>query len=182
MKKLISAFLALLMLGAFACAAFADEVPQPEAGMKFENDWAIPGGLVQIDYEEEGYRVTLEMDGEDGLYIAGRGKRFIIVHGRRNSPDEPGARIMRDAGITPTKKDSAAIKAGKVPVSFLVTEKGLELNGRAYTLIGRLVYERMESLGYFDEVFDELAIGDTTLRILKDDPTYFERILKNRLN
>ena len=89
---------------------------------------------------------------------------------------------LRDAGITPTKKDNAAIKAGKVPVSFLVTEKGLELNGRAYTLIGRLVYERMESLGYFDEVFDELAIGDTTLRILKDDPTYFERILKNRLN
>ena len=89
---------------------------------------------------------------------------------------------LRDAGITPTKKDSAAIKAGKVPVSFLVTEKGLELNGRAYALIGRLVYERMESLGYFDEVFDELAIRDTTLKILKDDPTYFERILKNRLN
>ena len=40
----------------------------------------------------------------------------------------------------------------------------------------------MESLGYFDEVFDELAIGETTKRILKDDPSYFERILKNRLN
>ncbi len=89
---------------------------------------------------------------------------------------------LRDAGISPTKKDNAAIKAGKVPVSFLVTEKGLELNGRAYTLIGKLVYERMESLGYFNEVFDELQIRDTTLRILKDDPTYFERILKNRLN
>ena len=89
---------------------------------------------------------------------------------------------LTDAGITPTKKDKENIEKGKVPVSFLATENGLQLNGRAYTLIGRLVYERMESLGYFDEVYDELAIGETTKRILKDDPSYFERILKNRLN
>ena len=66
MKKLIGILMAIMMLAVFACAAYADEVPQSEAGMKFENDWAIAGGLVQIDYEEEGYRVTLEMDGEDG--------------------------------------------------------------------------------------------------------------------
>ena len=66
MKKLISILLAVMMLGAFACAASADEVPQPEAGMKFESDWAIPGGLAQIVYEEEGYRVMLEITKEDG--------------------------------------------------------------------------------------------------------------------
>ena len=66
MKKLISILLAVMMLGAFACAASADEVPQPEAGQKFESDWAIPGGLAQIVYEEEGYRVMLEITKEDG--------------------------------------------------------------------------------------------------------------------
>ncbi len=66
MKKLISILLAILMLGALACTASADEVPQPEAGKKFENDWAIAGGLAQIVYEEEGYRVMLDIAKDDG--------------------------------------------------------------------------------------------------------------------
>ena len=66
MKKVISILLAIMMLGAFACAASADEVPQPEAGKKFESNWAIPGGLAEIDYEEEGYRVMLEITKDDG--------------------------------------------------------------------------------------------------------------------
>ena len=66
MKKLISLLMAVMMLAAFACAASADEVPQPEAGKKFESDWAVPGGIAQIVYEEEGYRVLLEKDEADG--------------------------------------------------------------------------------------------------------------------
>ena len=46
-------------------------------------------------------------------------------------------------------------------------------------MIGRLIYNRMESLGYFDEVYTELGIKDTTMKILKDDPTYFTRVLNN---
>lgn len=61
MKKAISILLAVLMLFALACAASADEVPQPEGGKKFENDWAIAGGLVRVDYEEEGYRVAIDI-------------------------------------------------------------------------------------------------------------------------
>ena len=68
-----------------------------------------------------------------------------------------------------------------VPDSFLSTSHGIELNGKAYTLIGKLVYNRMESLGYFDEVFDELGIRETTLEILKDNPKYFDGILANAL-
>ena len=41
------------------------------------------------------------------------------------------------------------------------------------------VREYLEGLGYFDEVYRELGIKDTTMKILKDDPTYFDRILKN---
>ena len=66
MKKLIGILMAVMMLAAFACTASADEVPQPEAGKKFESDWAIPGGFAQIVYEEEGYRVLLEKDEADG--------------------------------------------------------------------------------------------------------------------
>ena len=43
-----------------------DAVPQPEGGKKFESDWAIAGGLAQIYYEEQGYRVTLTIEKEDG--------------------------------------------------------------------------------------------------------------------
>ena len=61
MKKLISILTAVTMLMLLVCTAAADEVPQPEGGKKFESDWAIPGGLAEIVYEEEGYRVTLEI-------------------------------------------------------------------------------------------------------------------------
>jgi hypothetical protein len=61
MRKITAVLLVVMMLGVFACAALADEVPQPEAGKKFESSWAIAGGLAQINYEEEGYRVWLEI-------------------------------------------------------------------------------------------------------------------------
>lgn len=39
-------------------------VPYPSK--KIESDWAIPGGLAQIYYEEEGCRVSLTIEKEDG--------------------------------------------------------------------------------------------------------------------
>ena len=47
-------------------AAENDAYPQPEGGKKFESDWAIVGGLAEIIYEEEGYRVTLTINNQDG--------------------------------------------------------------------------------------------------------------------
>jgi len=58
MKKILSMILALV-LAATCCAALADEVPQPEGGMKFESHWAIFNMTVEIVYEEEGYRVYI---------------------------------------------------------------------------------------------------------------------------
>ena len=65
MKKNICILLAVMMLSLCAVAA-ADEYSQPEGGRKFESDWAIPGGLVKIYYEEEGYRVSLTVEKEGG--------------------------------------------------------------------------------------------------------------------
>lgn len=64
MKKTICILLAIMMLSLCAIAA-AEEYPQPEGGKKFESDWAIAGGLVEIYYEEEGYRVTLSLETEE---------------------------------------------------------------------------------------------------------------------
>ena len=77
--------------------------------------------------------------------------------------------------------DKLRMPQGMVPASFISTSHAIELNGKAYTLIGKLVYDRMESLGYFDEVYDELGIRETTLQILKEDPNYFDGIIRNAL-
>ena len=59
MKKILGILLAAMMLVLPACAAFADEIPEPEGGKKFDSDWAIFGMTVSIVYEEEGYRVDI---------------------------------------------------------------------------------------------------------------------------
>lgn len=67
-KRLISLALAAVMAAMLlSVPAAADEAfPQPEGGRKFESDWAAAGGLAEIYYEEEGYRVTLTVDDRDG--------------------------------------------------------------------------------------------------------------------
>ncbi len=60
MKKMTDIVLAVMML--LTCIpVFAYEVPQPEGGMKFESNWAMMCGLIGIVYEEEGYRVEVEL-------------------------------------------------------------------------------------------------------------------------
>ncbi len=48
----------------------------------------------------------------------------------------------------------------------------------AYQLLGQLVYERMELLGYFDEVRQELRLDKITQDLVKEDPAYFDKALK----
>ena len=66
MKKILGILLAVMMLFASACA-IADEVPQPEGGKKFESDWAVPGGIIEVYYEEEGYKVYAKIEQPDAL-------------------------------------------------------------------------------------------------------------------
>ena len=66
MKKITGILLAVMTVFLAACA-IADEVPQPEGGKKFESDWAVPGGIVEVYYEEEGYRVFIKIDQPDAL-------------------------------------------------------------------------------------------------------------------
>ena len=83
-----------------------------------------------------------------------------------------------DAKINMTSDDSAAIRTGAVPPSFLITKGKPELNGKADMLIGKLIFNQMESLGYFDEIYDELMIRETMKNILKEEPNYFNNMMK----
>ncbi len=67
MKKLMGIILAAILAIGLACTAAADEVPQPEGGKKFEGNWAIMGAMVNIVYEEEGYRVYVEAYNPDEM-------------------------------------------------------------------------------------------------------------------
>ena len=71
MSKIMRAALAaMLALSLLCAAALADEIPQPEGGRKFESWWGLRCGLVAINYEEEGYRVLVDLfDPEDNTGV-----------------------------------------------------------------------------------------------------------------
>ena len=123
----------------------------------------------------EGNHSVSYLNSFDTAMMQAFGNRYINV---RKYLNEDG---LADAGITPTIQDKSRVASGLVPASFLATSGSLELNGKAYALVGKLVYSRMESLGYFNEVFEELGINETVKQILKEDPSYFDRIIKNSL-
>ena len=61
---------------------------------------------------------------------------------------------MQDADLTPTEEDENRMAQGMVPQSLLGESGGFNRDG--YILLGKLVFQRMEQLGYFDEVNYEI--------------------------
>jgi len=86
-----------------------------------------------------------------------------------------------DAGISPSGEDPYYIGNDIVPPSFRVSSESMELNSIAHKLIGKLIFTRMESLGYFDEIKAELNLTETTKQILKDNPSYFDTMINTVL-
>ena len=86
-----------------------------------------------------------------------------------------------DSGLTPTAEDQYYIGSSIVPPSFRVSNDSMELNSISHKLLGKLIFTRMESLGYFDEIKEELNLTETTKQILKDNPSYFDTMIKNIL-
>lgn len=112
------------------------------------------------------------LDTIDSTMLQAFGDRYVSL---RKYLMEDG---LRDANLTPTTQDIQNITNGYVPSSFRSNASGADLNGVAYELLGKLVYERMDRLGYFDEVREELKLEKSIQEILKEEPKYFE----NRLN
>lgn len=65
---------------------------------------------------------------------------------------------LTDAGLSESKQDNNDMQSGVIPSSFKSNAGNSELTAAAYKLIGKLVYERMYKLGYFNEVIDGLKI------------------------
>lgn len=82
-----------------------------------------------------------------------------------------------DAKLTLSREDKQLIQQGKVPSVFRSNASGADLNGAAYRLIGKLVYERMDRLGFFEEVRQELGLDKSTQELLKEDPDYFTKLI-----
>ena len=112
------------------------------------------------------------MDAIDSAMLQAFGNHYINL---RKYLIEDG---LRDAGLTQTKTDTININQGSVPDSFRSNAGGADLNAVAYGLIGKLVYGRMEKLGFFDEVVQQLNLEKSTQELLKSDANYFERLLK----
>ena len=67
---------------------------------------------------------------------------------------------LTDLDLQPTRDDTNNMRRGMVPPSLLSKENNTELSPGAYKCLGRLVYEKMVSLGYLDEIVEELEITD----------------------
>jgi lysophospholipase L1-like esterase len=62
---------------------------------------------------------------------------------------------LQDAGIEATDEDKEMMAEGMTPQSLLASDK-LHFNEYGYELIGSLIYDRMDELGYFDEIKADL--------------------------
>lgn len=65
---------------------------------------------------------------------------------------------LADAGLPESHEDNLHMQAGVIPSVFKSNAGDTELTAEAYKLLGQLVYERMDKLGYFDEVKTGLKI------------------------
>jgi len=125
----------------------------------YNNSWSAEG--------------LLNLNAIDTAMMQAFGKHYVNL---RKYLIEDG---LKDAGLSPTKADTASMTAGCVPDSFRSGVGSVNLNAQAYTLTGKLIYDRMDALGYFDEIRSELGIDITTQEILKNDPDYFKNKLRN---
>lgn len=77
------------------------------------------------------------------------------------------------AMLSPSKQDEMDAARGIVPPSLRSTKGNFSLNATAYKLVGKIVYERMEQMGYFNEVVDELYIKEVKKELTATNPMLF---------
>lgn len=98
------------------------------------------------------YGLNGELERYESAMLQEYGDRFINVRKYFCSDG------LSDADISATQQDTRDIAKGLVPSSLRSSAEPSELNAKGYRLLGQLVYNRMEKLGYFNEIKDELGI------------------------
>lgn len=68
-------------------------------------------------------------------------------------------KALKDAGLEPTAQDRALMEQGATPESLL--SDTVHFNAAGYDLIGKLVYNTMDELGYFKEIRQALTSNST---------------------
>lgn len=79
------------------------------------------------------------------------GDKYINLREYMSTSGIEDANKLLKAGIRATERDEEMMAEGRVPESLLA-EDGLHFNPYGCEMIGRLIYGRMEQLGYFDKV------------------------------
>ncbi|MCR5587113.1 MAG: hypothetical protein K6F77_06235 [Lachnospiraceae bacterium] len=80
------------------------------------------------------------------------GKHYI------NLREYMSTEALEDAGIEPCAKDSRGVSNGRAPISF---KSGfVHFNSVGYALLGNLVYERCEKLGYLNKLKKKCGITE----------------------
>lgn len=97
------------------------------------------------------------------------GDRFISLHDYLTSD------AADDLGIKLTDDEILQANVGNVPESLRSTSYSLELSAKVYKQLGQVIYDRMDTLGYFDEVNEKLGIDDVVAQIKQAE-------LDNKLN
>ncbi len=79
------------------------------------------------------------------------GDKYINLRKYMISSGIADANKLLNAGIDITDHDKERMEGGNPPASLMEKDE-LHFNAYGYELIGNLIYERMEELGYFDEL------------------------------
>lgn len=92
----------------------------------------------------------------EAVMIEEYGDKYINLREYMSTSGIEDANKLLGADIKATKRDKEMMAEGRVPESLTI-EDGLHFNAYGYELIGRLVYDRMEQLGYFDKVKEAMT-------------------------
>lgn len=122
-----------------------DQVKSILARQTENTDRYLVLGLCSYGQRWEGTAIS-RLESLDSAMLQAFGDHYINV---RKYLVEDG---MRDAGFTESRAANA------VNTALRSNTGSAELNSVSYRLVGRLVYERMNRLGYFDEIRKELEI------------------------
>ena len=169
-------YIHVVMIGTYGEFTSADDLVRQVKELLARQTQNSERFIVLGPYANATYSYAASLSDIDNAMVQAFGNRYISI---RKYLIGDG---YTDAGISPTNDDKYYIAQETVPPSFKVASQSEELNSLAHKLIGKLVYMRMDNLGYFDEIKDALNLTETTKEIIKDRPQYFESIINNILN
>ena len=175
-EELYKNYIHVVMIGMYGEYSSADDLVQQVKTLLSRQTQNSERFIVIGPYAHNIYASsTSEMEAVDNAMLSAFGNRYISI---RKYLIGDG---YTDAGISPSGEDQYYISQEIVPPSFKAASHSEELNSLAHKLVGKLLYTRMDSLGYFDEIKQALNLTETTKQIIKDNPGYFDAIINNAL-